>query len=118
MVFRIDFAPIDCLIAHIIMSSGAIRAKIMRCIFRPKITHSPSPKNGIFGCTETQVHANVVAIQLYRMLSTVRVSGKEEPVSITPWLGEVARDPGRAVAHMKFFKNSASMRIESIYHSV
>lgn len=65
-------APLHCLNAHITINSGARIEKNMRKMRRPIIVHFPSPLNGIFGCTDTHVHANVVARQLHNISRTVR----------------------------------------------
>lgn len=56
-----------------IINSGARIEKNMRKIRRPSNVHLPSLRHGTFGCTDNQVHANVVARQLHRISRTVRV---------------------------------------------
>lgn len=66
-VFMITNAPCNCLNAHSIIISGAMRETIMRYKRQRLVDALLSRRKGTFGCTETHVQANVVAKQLQRM---------------------------------------------------
>jgi len=65
-------APRHCLNAHMIITSGASRARHMRKIRRFRSVQLLSSRNGTFGCTVTHVTVNVVARQLQSMSQTER----------------------------------------------
>lgn len=70
----ITHAPNDCLSAQNVMISGArkeIIVKYKRSHILAFVDDLCFWNHGIFGCTETQVHANVVAKQLQRMFQSV-----------------------------------------------
>lgn len=67
-VFMMTNAPCNCLNAHSIIISGAMRETIMRYKRQRLVDALLSRRKGTFGCTETHVQANVVlAKQLQRM---------------------------------------------------
>lgn len=99
-VYMIDHAPSNCLNAQNVMISGATKeiiVKYMRNHILAFVENFRPWKQGIFGCTETQVHANVVAKQLHKMLQSVRsadvpvaivISGGKSGVGAPETLGE------------------------------
>ena len=72
MVSFIITAPLHCLNAHIIITSGASSASTIKKIRLFRIIQLVSSSHGTFGCTETHVTAMVVATQLQRISHTVR----------------------------------------------
>lgn len=52
------------------MISGAIRERSIRYMRQILVDFLLSRRKGMFGCTETHVHANVVAEQLQRISHT------------------------------------------------
>lgn len=77
MVSFIITAPLHCLNAHMIITSGASRARHIRNIRRFRSIKLVSPRNGTFGCTETHVTAKVVARQLQTISHTERRSERQ-----------------------------------------
>ena len=72
MISFIITAPLHCLNAHIIITSGASSASTIKKIRLFRIIQLVSSRPGTFGCTETHVTANVAATQLQRISHTVR----------------------------------------------
>lgn len=66
-VFMMTNAPCNCLNAHSIIISGAMRETSIRYKRQRLVDALLSRRKGTFGCTETHVQANVVAKQLQRM---------------------------------------------------
>ena len=103
-LFTISFiitAPLHCLNAHIIITSGASSASTIRNIRLFRTIQLVSSRNGTFGCTETHVTANVVARQLQRMSHTVRPASASAESSRmqmgTSWMGGPASLMGAAL---------------------
>lgn len=65
-------APLHCLNAHMIMTSGASKARLIRNIRRLSDIQLVSSGHGTFGCTDTHVTAKVVAKKLHTISHTVR----------------------------------------------
>lgn len=105
------------------MISGAMSERSIRYKRQRLVEALPSRKNGIFGCTETQVQAKVVAKQLHRMSHSDRPT--QAPVDAVvamskagPWvIGSKKRGVRMGKAHVPALLESRKGRSNSIFVS-
>jgi hypothetical protein len=70
-----SLAPIHCLIAHVIMSSGDRTDQNISSKRRRGFFHHVLPFGEMLGCTDTQEHKNIVTRQLQTMSQIDRLFG-------------------------------------------